>query len=216
MNELKRQLSELMEKGFIHPSVSPFDAPILFVHKKNETLRLCVDYHALNKITIKNRYPLPRIDELMDRLAGAKYFSKIDLYSGYHQIRIKEDDISKTAFRTHYGHYEFLILSFGLTNSPATFMTLMNNIFHGYLNKFVIVYLDDILIYSKTKKKHLKHLRTILEILRKHKLYAKDTKCELIKQCVEYTGSSLKKELLWIQGKLILSVTGLLPLMSLK
>jgi len=161
--------------------VSPFATSVLFVHKKEGTLRLCIDYCTLNKIIIKNRYPLPRIDELMDRLAGAKYFSKIDLYSGYHQIRIKEDDIPKTAFRTCYGHYEFLVLPFGLTNAPATFMTLMNNIFHDYLDKFVIVYLDDILIYSKTKEEHLQHVRTILETLRKHKLYAKDTKCELIK-----------------------------------
>src|SRR5277367_6328261 len=194
MNELKRQLAELLEKGFIRPSVFLFDASVLFVHKKEGTLRLCVDYRALNKITIKNRYPLPRIDELMDRLAGAKYFSKIDLYSGYHQIRIKEDDIPKTAFRTHYSHYEFLVLPFGLTNAPATFMTLMNNIFHNYLDKFVIVYLDDILIYSKTKEEHLQHVRIILKTLRKHKLYAKDTKCELIKQCVEYTGHFISEK----------------------
>jgi len=129
MNELKKQLAELSEKGFIRPSTSPFGAPVLFVHKKEGTLRLCVDYHALNKVTIKNQYPLPRIEELMDRLAGAKYFSKIDLYSGYHQICIKEKDVPKTVFRTRYRHYEFLVLPFGLTNAPATFMTLMNDIF---------------------------------------------------------------------------------------
>src|SRR6185312_13690730 len=124
MNELKKQLTDLLSKGFIKPSTSPYGAPVLFVHKKDGTLRLCVDYRALNKVTIKNRYPLPRIEELMDRLVGSKYFSKIDLYSGYHQIRIKEEDIPKTAFRTRYGHYEFLVLPFGLTNAPATFMTL--------------------------------------------------------------------------------------------
>ena len=118
MDELKKQLTDLSEKGFIKPSTSPFGAPVLFVHKKEGTLRLCVDYRALNKITIKNRYPLPRIEELMDRLAGAKYFSKIDLHSGYHQIRIKKEDVHKTAFRTRYGHYEFLVLPFGLTNAP--------------------------------------------------------------------------------------------------
>ena len=123
------QLTELMHKGFIRPSVLPFGVPVLFVHKKEGTLRLCVDYRALNKATIKNRYPLPRIDELIDQLAGAKYFTKIDLYSGYHQIRIKEDDIPKTAFRTRYRYYEFLVLPFGLTNASATFMTLMNNVF---------------------------------------------------------------------------------------
>jgi len=188
MNELKKQLKELLDKGFIRPSISPFGAPVLFVHKKEGTLRLCVDYRALNKITIKNRYPLPRIDELMDRLAGSKYFSKLDLYSGYHQIRIKEDDIPKTAFRTRYGHYEFLVLPFGLTNAPATFMTLMNNIFHDYLDKFVIIYLDDILVFSNTKEEHLEHLRIVLTKLREHKLFAKLKKCELIKEHVEYLG----------------------------
>jgi hypothetical protein len=181
MNELKRQLADLLQKGFIRPSVSPFGAPVLFVHKKEGSLRLCVDYRALNKITIKNRYPLPRIDELMDRLVGAKYFTKIDLYSGYHQIRIKEEDIPKTAFRTRYGHFEFLVLPFGLTNAPATFMTLMNDIFRDYLDKFVIVYLDDILIYSKTKEEHLQHVAVILQTLREHQLYAKLSKCEFIK-----------------------------------
>src|SRR3954466_1707421 len=188
MNELKKQLSDLLEKGFIRPSISPFGAPVLFVYKKEGSLRLCVDYCALNKITIKNRYPLPRIEELMDRLAGAKYFSKIDLYSGYHQIRIKEEDISKTAFRTRYGHFEFCVLPFGLTNAPATFMTLMNDIFRDHLDKFVIVYLDDILVYSKTPEEHIKHLRSVLETLRKHNLYAKWSKCELFKQQVEYLG----------------------------
>src|SRR6185369_15205669 len=171
MNELKRQLADLLKKEFIRPSTSPFGAPVLFVHKKEGTLRLCIDYRALNKITIKNRYPLPRIDELTDRLVGAKYFTKIDLYSGYHQIRIKEEDIHKTAFRTRYGHYEFLVLPFGLTNAPATFMTLMNDIFREYLDQFVIIYLDDILVYSRTKKEHLQHLRIVLETLKKHKLY---------------------------------------------
>ena len=124
----------------------------------------------------------------MDRLAGSKYFSKIDLYSGYHQIRIKQEDVPKTAFRTRYGHYEFLVLPFGLTNAPATFMTLMNNIFREYLDKFIVVYLDDILIYSRTKKEHLQHIYLTLEILRKHQLYAKAKKCELFRKKVEYTG----------------------------
>jgi len=180
MDELKKQLANLLAKGFIKPSTSPFGTPVLFVHKKEGTLRLCVDYRALNKITIKNRYPLPRIEELMDHLAGAKYFFKIDLYSGYHQIRIKKEDTHKTAFRTRYGHYEFLVLPFGLTNAPATFMTLMNDIFREYLDEFVIVYLDDILIYSKTKEEHLKHLCLVLKTLKEHKLYAKLKKCELV------------------------------------
>src|SRR5437868_1229306 len=203
MNELKKQLSELLQKGFIRPSVSPFGAPVLFVHKKEGTLRLCIDYRALNKITIKNRYPLPRIEELMDRLIGSKYFTKIDLYSGYHQIRIKDEDISKTAFRTRYGHYEFCVLPFGLTNAPATFMTLMNNIFQPYLDKFVIVYLDDILIYSKTKEEHLKHVHIILETLRKHQLYAKLAKCEFIKQRVEYTGHFISEQGITVDSRKI-------------
>jgi hypothetical protein len=194
MNELQKQMTDLVSKGFIRPSTSPFGAPVLFVHKKDGTLRLCVDYRALNKVTIKNRYPLPRIEELMDRLTGAKYFSKIDLYSGYHQIRIKESDIHKTAFRTRYGHYEFLVLPFGLTNAPATFMTLMNDIFREYLDKFVVVYLDDILIYSRTKEEHLQHVRIVLSTLRKHKLYAKLKKCELAQQQVEYTGHFISGE----------------------
>ena len=187
-DELKKQLADLSAKGFIKPSTSPFGAPVLFVHKKEGTLRLCVDYRALNKITIKNRYPLPRIEELMDRLAGAQYFSKIDLYSGYHQIRIKKEDTHKTAFRTRYRHYEFLVLPFGLMNAPATFMTLMNDIFREHLDDFVIIYLDDILIYSKTKEEHLQHVRLVLKTLRKHHLYAKAKKCELIRRKVEYTG----------------------------
>src|ERR1041384_8448933 len=170
MDKLKKQLAELLQKGFIRPSVSPYGAPVLFVHKKEGTLRLCVDYRTLNKITIKNKYPLPRIEELTDRLAGAKYFSKLDLYSGYHQIRIKQEDIPKTAFRTRYGHYEFLVLPFRFNNAPATFMTLMNDIFHQYLDKFVVIYLDDILVYSKTREDHLKHLKIVLDTLRKHRL----------------------------------------------
>ena len=193
MDELKQQLADLLSKGFIRPSTSPFGAPVLFVHKKEGTLRLCVDYRALNKITIKNRYPLPRIDELMDRLVGASYFTKIDLYSGYHQIRIKPEDIHKTAFRTRYGHYEFLVLPFGLTNAPATFMTLMNDIFREYLDQFVVIYLDDILIYSKTKEGHIQHIKKVLDILRQHKLFAKISKCEFFKHQVEYLGHLISK-----------------------
>ena len=136
-------------------------------------MRLCIDYRELNKLTIKNKYPLPRIDDLFDQLKGAVCFSKIDLRSGYHQLKIKPEDIPKTAFRTRYGHYEFLVMSFGLTNAPAAFMDLMNRVFKKYLDKFVIVFIDDILIYSRTEKDHAEHLRIALEILRKEKLYAK-------------------------------------------
>jgi hypothetical protein len=194
MDELKKQLEELLEQGFIRPSVSPYGAPILFVRKKDGSLRMCVDYRALNKITIKNKYPLPRIDELLDRLHGAKFFSKLDLMSGYHQVRIKDQDVFKTAFRTRYGHYEFRVLPFGLTNAPATFMRLMNDIFRPLLDKYVIIYLDDILIYSKTKEEHESHLKTVLDILRRHQLYAKLSKCDLFKTSVEFLGHVLSSD----------------------
>ncbi|XP_074376979.1 uncharacterized protein LOC141718495 [Apium graveolens] len=194
MKELAKQLQELLEKGVIRPSVSPWGAPVLFVKKKDGSMRLCIDYRELNKLTIKNKYPLPRIDDLFDQLKGAKYFSKIDLRSGYHQLKIKPEDIPKTAFRTRYGHYEFLVMSFGLTNAPAAFMDLMNRIFKEYLDKFVIVFIDDILIYSKTEEDHAKHLRTILEILRKKKLYAKLSKCEFWLQEVQFLGHIVSNE----------------------
>ncbi|KAK1431931.1 hypothetical protein QVD17_08737 [Tagetes erecta] len=159
LKELKEQLQELMELGFIRPSVSPWGAPVLFVKKKDGSMRLCIDYRELNTITIRNRYPLPRIDDLFDQLQGAKFFSKIDLRSGYHQLKIKEEDVPKTAFRTRYGHYEFLVMPFGLTNAPAVFMDLMNRVFHKFLDKFVIVFIDDILVYSKSREEHEEHLR---------------------------------------------------------
>ena len=188
LTELKKQLEELLTAGFIRPSKSPFGAPILFVKKKDGTMRLCIDYRALNNITIKNAYPLPRIDELFDRLQGARYFTKMDLRSGYHQIRIQPDDVEKTAFRTRYGHFEFLVLPFGLTNAPATFMHLMNQSFRQFLDDFVIVFLDDILIYSKSLDEHEHHVRKILELLRKEKLYAKESKCEFFQSQVEFLG----------------------------
>ncbi|KAM0045044.1 putative nucleotidyltransferase, Ribonuclease H [Helianthus debilis subsp. tardiflorus] len=188
LKELKEQLQELLELGFIRPSVSPWGAPVLFVKKKDGSLRLCIDYRDLNKITIRNRYPLPRIDDLFDQLQGAKCFSKIDLRSGYHQLKIKDSDVPKSAFRTRYGHYEFLVMPFGLTNAPAVFMDLMNRVFHEFLDKFVIVFIDDILIYSKSKEEHEDHLRTVLEILRQKKLYAKFSKCEFWLDQVAFLG----------------------------
>jgi hypothetical protein len=151
-------------------------APVLFVRKKDGTMR-CIDYRMLNKATIKNRYPLPRIDDLFDQMKGATVFSKIDLRSRYHQLRIKDEDIHKIAFRTRYGHYEFTVLPFGLTNAPAAFMNLMNSIFHDCLDKFVLVFIDDILIYSKNEQEHQRHLEIVLQRLREHKLYGKLSKC---------------------------------------
>ncbi|GJU54461.1 putative nucleotidyltransferase, ribonuclease H [Tanacetum coccineum] len=176
--ELSNQLQELTDRGFIRPSTSPWGAPVLFVKKKDGSFRMCIDYRELNKLTIKNRYPLPRIDDLFDQLQGSSVYSKIDLRSGYHQLRVREEDIPKTAFRTRYGHYEFQVMPFGLTNAPAVFMDLMNRVCKPYLDKFVIVFIDDILIYSRNKEEHASHLRIILELLRKEKLYAKFSKCD--------------------------------------
>jgi hypothetical protein len=192
--ELKKQLEELQQSGFIRPNSSPWGAPVLFVKKKDRSMRMCVDYHALNEVTIKNKYPLPRIDDLFDQLKGAKYFSKIDLRSGYHQLKIKESDIPKTAFVTRYGQYEFTVMSFGPTNAPAYFMNLMNKVFMEELDKFVIVFIDDILIYSKSVKEHEQHLRVVLEKLRAHKLYAKFSKCEFWLEEVAFLGHILTAE----------------------
>ena len=179
LTELKKQIDELMEKEFIRPSSSPWGCPVIFVKKRDTNVpRLVVDYRPLNAVTIKNKYPIPRITDLFDQLAGATVFSKMDLRSGYHQIKIRKEDIPKTAFTTRYGLYEYTVMSFGLTNAPATFMRLMNSIFHEYLDKFVIIYIDDILVYSKTEEEHAEHLRLVLTKLRDHRLYAKFSKCE--------------------------------------
>nr|CAD1834678.1 unnamed protein product [Ananas comosus var. bracteatus] len=145
---------DLLDKGFIRPSVSPWGAPVLFVKKKDGSLRLCVDCRELNKVTIKNKYPLPRIDDLFDQLQGSSVYSKIDLQSGYHQLKIKPKDVSKMAFRTQYGHYELTVMPFGLTNAPAAFMDLMNCVFKAYLDRFVVVFIDDILVYSRSDADH--------------------------------------------------------------
>jgi hypothetical protein len=184
--ELKNQPQKLLDKGYIRLSSSPLGCPALFVKKKDGSLRLCVDYRLLNAVTIKNKYPLPRIDVLFDQLAGAKVFSKIDLRSGYHQIKIRPCDIPKIAFSTRYGLYEFLVMSFGLTNAPAYFMYLMNSVFMTELDKFVVVFIDDILIYSKNEKEHAKHLRIVLRRLRDHKLYAKFSKYEFWLNSVKF------------------------------
>jgi hypothetical protein len=163
--ELKKQIDELSEKGYIRPSTSPWTTPVLFVEKKDGTKRMCIDYRALNEVTIKNKYPLPRIEDLFDQLRGANVLSKIDLRSGYHQLRIRPTYIPKAAFITKYGLYEFTVMSFSLTNAPTYFMYLMNSVFMDYLDKFVVVFIDDILIYSKIEQEHEEHLRKVLQRL---------------------------------------------------
>nr|GFC08087.1 putative reverse transcriptase domain-containing protein [Tanacetum cinerariifolium] len=178
MKELAEQLQKLSDKGFIRPSSSLCGASVLFVKKKDGSFRMYIDYRKLNKLTVKNRYPLPRYDDLFDQLQGSSVYSKIDLRSGYHQLRVREEDILKTAFRTRYGHCEFQVMPFGLTNAPAVFMDLINRVCKPYLDKFMIVFIDDILIYSKNKEEHEGHLKLILELLKKEELYAKFSKCE--------------------------------------
>ncbi|GJW33554.1 putative reverse transcriptase domain-containing protein [Tanacetum coccineum] len=197
MKELSKQLQELLEKGFIRPSSSPWGAPVLFVKKKDGSFRMCIDYRELNKLTIKNRYPLPGFSMILfDQLQGSSVYSKIDLRSGYHQLRIREEDIPITAFRTRYGHYEFQVMPFGLTNAPAVFMDLMNRVCKPYLDKFVIVFIDDILIYSKNKEEHGEHLKTILNLLRSYKVVtlnaANFTLPEEAEDFVVYCDASLK------------------------
>ncbi|GJV66482.1 putative reverse transcriptase domain-containing protein [Tanacetum coccineum] len=188
MKELSNQLQELFDKGFIRPSSSPWGAPVLFFKKKDRSFRMCIDYRELNKLTVKNRYPLPRIDDLFDQLQGSSVYSKIDLRSGYHQLRVREEDILKTASRTRYGHYEFQVMPFGLTNAPTVFMDLINCVCKPFLDKFMIVFIDDILIYSKNKKEHEEHLKAILELLKKEELYAKFSKCKFWLPKVQFLG----------------------------
>jgi hypothetical protein len=186
--ELKKQIKELLEKGFIRPSSSPWGAPVIFVEKKDGTQRMCVDYRLVNEVTIKNKYPLPRIEDLFDQMRGAKVFSKIDLHSGYHQMKIRWSDIPKIAFTTRYGLYEYTVMSFGLSNAPAYFMYLMNKVFMEYLDNFIVVFIDDILIYYKTEGEHEEHLRLVLQKLREHQLYAKSSKCDFWLKEVSFLG----------------------------
>ena len=216
LDELKSQLDELLKQGYIKPSVSPYGAPVLFVKKKDGKLRMCLDYRALNAQTIKNKYPLPRVDELFDRLQGAKCFSKLDLKNGYHLIRIAEEDVHKTAFRTRYGHYEFLVMPFGLTNAPATFQRLMNDIFRPYLNQFVIVFLDGILIFSNSEEEHQQHLKLVLELLRKHKLYAKLSKCSFFKDDMDFLGHIVGRNGIAMDPRKVKTILEWPPLTSVK
>jgi hypothetical protein len=183
----------LQEAGYIRPSSSPWGAPVLFVHKKDGSQRICVDYRSLNDVTIKNKYPLPHIEDLFDKMRGARVFSKIDLRSGYHQMKIRPSDIPKTAFSTLYGIYEFTVMSFGLTNAPAYFMNLMNMVFMDYLDRFVVVFVDDFLIYSKNDSDHEEHLWMVLQKLQDNQLYAKFSKCEFWLDEVPFLGHIISK-----------------------
>ncbi|GKC37862.1 putative reverse transcriptase domain-containing protein, partial [Tanacetum coccineum] len=194
LQELSSQLQELSDKGFIRPSSSPWGAPILFIKKKDGSFWMCIDYHERNKLTIKNRYPLSRIDDLFDQLQGLRVYSKINLTSGYHQLRVWEEDTLKTVFRTRYDYYKFQVMLFGLTNTPAVFMDLMNRVCKPYLDKFVIVFIDDILIYSKNKKEHEENLKLILRLLKKEELYAKFSKCEFWLSKVQFLGHAIDSE----------------------
>nr|GFC54988.1 putative reverse transcriptase domain-containing protein [Tanacetum cinerariifolium] len=176
------------------PSSWPWGAPVLFVKKKDGSFRMCIDYRELNKLTVKNRYPLPRIEDLFDQLQGSRVYSKIDLRSGYHQLRVREEDIPKTAFRTRYSHYEFQVIPFGLTNAPTVFMDLMNRVYKPYLDRFVIMFIDDILIYSKNRKEHEGHLKLILKLLKEEELYAKFSKCEFWLSKVQFLGHVIDSE----------------------
>jgi hypothetical protein len=195
LKELQLHLQELLKKGYIRPSVSPWGASVLFMKKKDGKLRLCIDFRQLNKVTVKNKYHLSRIDGLFDQLKDVKIFSKIDLRSGYHQVRIKDEDISKTTFRTRYGHYEFTVVSFGLSNTPVIFMCLLNSVFRDFLDEFVIVFLDDILVYSKLEEEHEHHLRMVLQVLKEHQLYAKLSKCSFYQKQIHYLGHIISKYL---------------------
>ncbi|GBG71604.1 hypothetical protein CBR_g9020 [Chara braunii] len=206
LDELRRQLKELTEKGWIWPSTSPYGSPVLFVPKKGGTLRMCIDYRGLNAITVKNAEPLPHIDDLLDRVQGCKYHSKIDLKFGYHQIAIRPEDQHKTAFQTRYGLYEFVVMPFGLCNASGTFQHAMNMIFHDHLDKFIVVYLDDILIFSKSVEEHAQQVETVLSLLRQHKYKVNLEKCEFGRTKILYLGHEVSAEGIRLEDAKVASI----------
>ena len=214
LKELKAQLEELLSKGFIRPSTSLWGASVLFVKKKDGGLWLCIDYRQLNRAIIRNQYPLPRIDELFDQLHGSRVYYKIDLRSGYHELRVRENDVSKTAFRSRYGHYEFLVMPFRFTNAPAAFMDLMNKVFSPYLDKFVIIFIDDILVYLGNQEEHAEHLWTVLQILRERQLYAKFSKCQFWLDKVDFLGHVISTEGISVDPQKIEAIVNWKPPMN--
>ncbi|KAL8103483.1 hypothetical protein AgCh_027900 [Apium graveolens] len=192
--EIEKQVQHMLELGLVRPSISPYSSPILLVRKKDGTWHLCTDYRALNAITLKDRFPIPTVDELLDELGGAVYFSKIDLRAGFHQIRMVEEDISKTAFRTHCGHFEYLVLPFGLSNAPSTFQATMHTIFRPFSRQFVTIFFDDILIYSKDWESHKQHLIMVFDCLQNNSLFAKLSKCKFAATTMEYLGNVITPE----------------------
>ncbi|GJP66287.1 hypothetical protein CLOP_g23177 [Closterium sp. NIES-67] len=206
LTDMKKKIEYLLAKGLIRPSTSPYGAPVLFTPKPDGSLRMCIDYRALNKQTIKNKYPIPRIDDLLDQLRGAMVFSKVDLRSEYWQIRMADNSIHKTAFRTRYGSYEYLVMPFGLTNAPATFQAEMNHILRPLMDECVVVYLDDILIYSRDMKQHVEHLRRVFEILRRERFYVKLSKSEFALEKVQFLGHMVSAQGVHVDPKKIEAV----------